>query len=159
MRGKVEGIIFDEQIKDLQKQIACVSVVISQAHDNIEALDAKINKENQSLIVLDTHKACVSLYVTDQPAAMLNQSCIQAFQKIGHPKLPVEKSDAKSALSKELSELMELNDRLTDSLLDTTTKYLELDRTETIGGIDEAVQQEMAAKSCAEFGYDNINLD
>ena len=42
---------------------------------------------NKSLILDDTHKACTELYSSDKSAAMLNQTCIDAFKLMGHPNL------------------------------------------------------------------------
>jgi hypothetical protein len=90
---------------------------------------------------------------------MLNQSCIEAFQILGHPKLLLAETDTKSALSNELSDLTELKEQLEVNLVTTDIKLLEANGTVMPGGIEQAVKVEMEAKSCAEFGYEGVYLD
>lgn len=155
VRAGIEERLLKQDKKRLEKHVACVSVMISDVTDNIISLDEIVNQANQSLITLDTYKSCSSLYETDQNAAMLNQSCIEAFQRIGHPKLELKESVEKSALSNELNELTKLKDQLSDNLLSKSIKILENNGSVITGGIKQAVE----AKSCAEFGYENVYLD
>lgn len=156
--ARKERLLKENQAR-LEKQSACVDVMIFRTNDNIETLDKIVNQANQSLIIIDTYTACTALYIKDQNAAMLNQSCIQAFEKIGHPNLQLDENDEKLKLSKELSDLRELRSKLAVNLLAASIEVLEASGSVTRGGIELAAKQEVEAKSCAEFGYENVYLD
>ena len=159
VRGAIAERRLEEEKAKLEKQIGCVSVMISRTKGNISSIDTMVNQANRSLILQDTHKACSSLYEKDQTTTMLNQSCIEAFQILGHPKLLLAETDTKSALSNELSDLTELKEQLEVNLVTTDIKLLEANGTVMPGGIEQAVKVEMEANSCAEFGYEGVYLD
>lgn len=159
VRKGIEERLLKADTAKIEKHVACVGVKISDAINDIRALDDAVNQANQSLIALDTYEACASLYETDKSAAMLNQNCIEAFKRNGHPNLQVDESAAKLILSNELNDLTELKDQLDETLLAARIKILEIDGAIVSGGIELAAKQAVEDKSCGEFGYENVYLD
>ena len=118
-----------------------------------------MNEANQSLIIRDTHKACSSLYADDQTAAMLNQSCIEAFKTIGHPEFSSKEDETYAALEEKLIELIAEKGNVVKSLTETTDKLLVVTGAVIEGAVEQAVREELSLKSCAEFGYKYVYLD
>jgi hypothetical protein len=158
-RGAIEERLLREKEIKLEKQSGCVDAAILQTERLISAIDVRMNEANQSLIIRDTHKACSSLYADDQTAAMLNQSCIEAFKTIGHPEFSSKEDETYAALEDKLIELMAAKLKVVKSLTETTGKLLVVSGAVMEGGREQAITEELALKSCAEFGYKYVYLD
>lgn len=158
-RQVIEERLLNEQEVKLEKQSRCVDAAILQTERLISAIDVRMNEANQSLIIRDTHKACSSLYADDQAAAMLNQSCIEAFETIGHPEFSSKEDETYAALEDKLIELMATKGNVVKSLTETIGKLLVVSGAVMEGGIKQALTEELALKSCAEFGYKYVYLD
>ena len=158
-RQVIEERLLNEQEVKLKKQSRCVDAAILQTERLISAIDVRMNEANQSLIIRDTHKACSSLYADDQAAAMLNQSCIEAFETIGHPEFSSKEDETYAALEDKLIELMATKGNVVKSLTETIGKLLVVSGAVMEGGIKQALTEELALKSCAEFGYKYVYLD
>jgi hypothetical protein len=158
-RGAIEERLLREKEVKLEKQSGCVDAAILQTERLISAIDVRMNEANQSLIIRDTHKACSSLYADDQTAAMLNQSCIEAFKTIGHPEFSSKEDETYAALEDKLIELMAAKLKVVKSLTETTGKLLVVSGAVMEGGREQAITEELALKSCAEFGYKYVYLD
>ena len=158
-RRVVEERLLSEQEVKLEKQSGCVDAAGLQTERLISAIDVRMNEANQSLIIRDTHKACSSLYADDQTAAMLNGSCIEVFQIIGHPDFSSKEDETYAALQERLIELIAAKGNVVKSLTETTGKLLVVSGRVMEGGIEQVVKEKLALKSCAEFGYEGIYLD
>lgn len=131
---------------------ACISAKMSQVLSEIEAIDKKTNETNGSLILNDTYSACSELYRKDKSSAMLNQSCIDAFERLGHPNLVRAGDELKAAFMDHLAKLsMEQSE-----VQDTLSSYGVRTQQDIAMVILSAVLEE---KSCAEFGYEGIYRD
>ena len=114
-------------IANLEKQASCINAKSYRILNKVEAIDDRLDETNRSLILRDTHKACSSLYSDNQTAAMLNQSCIDAFESMGHPNLILAESEQKSVYSSDLIGLRSLEINVQTELLETKVKLLEVD--------------------------------
>jgi hypothetical protein len=99
------------------------------------------------------------LYRDKKSAAMLNQSCIDAFKSMGHPSLVLAEVERKSVYSNELSGLMSSIANTQKTLEEILVTLLEAENNDgnTVAQQNAAYLRE--AKSCAEFGYEGIYLD
>ena len=147
----------------VEKRAACVDAKSFKINYELEAISKQFEKINEQLIFDDTHQACTKLYSSDKSAAMLNQNCFAAFQRMGHPNLVFLEAEQKDALITELSILIDLRNSLASELVDTKVKLLAAEG----GERDETFKNEKTqnsaddfeAKSCAEFGYEGVYLD
>ena len=146
-------------IANLEKRTSCVRAKSSRTGTELEAINKRFEKSNQSLILNDTHEACTELYSNEKSEVMLNQTCIDAFQRMGHPNLVFSESEQKAVSSAELMGLLELEADLEETLLETTVKLLESDGVLTEQAFNQQLADELEAKSCAEFGYEGVYLD
>jgi len=147
----------------VEKRAACVDAKSFKINDELETISRQFEQRNEQLIFDDTHQACTKLYSSDKSAAMLNQNCFAAFQRMGHPNLVFLEAEQKDALITELSILIDLRNSLASELVDTKVKLLAAEG----GERDETFKNEktqnsaddLEAKSCAEFGYEGVYLD
>jgi len=87
---------------------------------------------------------------------MLNQSCIDAFKRLGHPNLVLAGDELKSSFMDQLGELSTLRSNLVMEQNRVT------DALRTFMGFLNSQDIRSAAleeKSCAEFGYEGIYRD
>ncbi|MBO6899331.1 MAG: hypothetical protein JJ868_18360 [Shimia sp.] len=143
----------------LEKRASCVNAKLSQMNTDFEAINKRFEQSNQALILDETHQACVELYSSDKPAAMINSTCVEAFQRKGHPSLVFSESEQLAKLSAELLELIELEEGLEEELISTKIQLLEAEGVVTKEELNQKVADDLEAKSCAEFGYDGVYLD
>jgi hypothetical protein len=143
----------------LEKRKSCVSTKIAQVNTDLEAITKRFEQSNQALILDETHEACVELYSSDKPAAMINSTCVEAFQRKGHPSLVFSESEQLANLSAGLLELIELEEGLEEELISTKIQLLEADGVVTKEELNQKVADDLEAKSCAEFGYEGVYLD
>ena len=146
-------------IANLEKRTSCVRAKSSRTGTELDAINKRFEKSNQSLILNDTHEACTELYSNEKSEVMLNQTCIDAFQRMGHPNLVFSESEQKAVSSAELMGLLELEADLEETLLETKVKLLESDGFLTEQAFKQQLADELEAKSCAEFGYEGVYLD
>ena len=162
MRESVEQIVSANRLVVLEKQFACTSLKESEIFSIIKAINKEIEERNQItnelLILQGTHKACSLLHDEDQSTAMLNQSCIDAFQRIGHPNFVFEENEESDSYSSQLAELRSLKSRIKEELLKTRLKPSEAD-VERLKQLVKLDEERREAKSCAEFGYEGVYLD
>lgn len=155
--------IFLEKLKSqrnrLEKRKSCVSIKIGQVNTDLEAINKRFEQSNQALILDETHEACVELYSSDKPSAMINSTCVEAFQRKGHPSLVFSESEQLANLSAGLLELIELEEGLEEELISTKIQLLEADGVVTKEELNQKVADDLEAKSCAEFGYEGVYLD
>lgn len=146
----------DTEFAKLQKHNACILAKSSELLSDIEAVDNQNNETNNSLIINDTYSACSELYLKDKSSVMLNQSCIDAFKRLGHPNLVL----AKSSFTDQLVELSTLRANLVmeqNEVRDALRTFLGLSNLQDISSAAlEALKEE---KLCAEFGYEGIYRD
>ena len=147
----------------VEKRAACVDAKSFKINDELEAISKQFEQRNEQLIFDDTHQACTKLYSSDKSAAMLNQNCIAAFQRMGHPNLVFLEAEQKDALITELSILIDLRKSLASELADTKVKVLVAEggkREETFKNeMTQNLADDLEANSCAEFGYEGVYLD
>jgi len=136
-----------------------VNAKLSQMNADLEAINKRFEQSNQALILDETHEACVELYSSDKPAAMINSTCVEAFQRKGHPSLVFSEREQLANLSAELLELIELEEGLEEELISTKIQLLEAEGVVTKEELNQKVADDLEAKSCAEFGYDGVYLD
>tara|TARA_R110001632_G_C11298032_1_gene413513 strand:+ start:413 stop:1204 length:792 start_codon:yes stop_codon:yes gene_type:complete len=146
-------------IAQLEKRTTCVSAKSSQTNAELEAINKRFEQSNKTLIIDDTHEACTELYFSDKSAAMLNQTCVDAFQRMGHPNLVFSESEQKAVSSAELIGLLELEADLEEELMGARVKLLEVDGVVTEQAFNQQLADDLEAKSCAEFGYEGVYLD
>jgi len=164
-RGAIVEHLLREKEVELEKQSGCVNAAILQTERLISAIDVRMHEENQSLIIRDTHKACSSLYADDQTAAMLNQSCIEAFKTMGHPEFSSKEDETYAALEEKLIELIAVKGNVVKNLTETTDKLLVVtgavieDAEHALERILNDARERLSLKSCAEFGYKYVYLD
>jgi hypothetical protein len=154
LRSRLEA-----KIPYLEKQKSCVSTKVAQVNTNLEAIDNQFEIRNQALILDDTHKACIELYSSDKSAAMLSQTCIEAFQRKGHPSLVFSESEQLANLGAELLKLIELEEGLEEELISTKIQLLETKGSVKREEFNQKIADELEAKSCAEFGYEGVYLE
>lgn len=146
----------DTEFAKLQKHNACILAKSSELLSDIEAVDNQNNETNNSLIINDTYSACSELYLKDKSSVMLNQSCIDAFKRLGHPNLVLAGDELKSSFTDQLGELSTLRANLVmeqNEVRDALRTFLGFSNSEDIRS---AALEE---KSCAEFGYEGIYRD
>ena len=146
-------------IAQLEKRTSCVRAKRSQTNAELEAINTRFEQSNKSLILDDTHKACTELYSSDKSAAMLNQTCVEAFQRMGHPNLVFSEQKQKADFAAELSGLIVLGMSLEKKLMGAKVKLLEAEGVVTEEGFNQQLADDLEAKSCAEFGYEGVYLD
>ena len=146
-------------IAQLEKRTSCVRAKSSQTNAELEAINKRFEQSNKTLIIDDTHEACTELYFSDKSAAMLNQTCVDAFQRMGHPNLVFSESEQKAVSSAELIGLLELEADLEEELMGAKVKLLEADGVVTEQAFNQQLADDLEAKSCAEFGYKGVYLD
>ena len=146
-------------IAQLEKRTSCVRAKRSQTNAELEAINMRFEQGNKSLILDDTHKACTELYSSDKSAAMLNQTCVEAFQRMGHPNLVFSEAEPRATFTAELSDLVTLKASLEKELMEAKVKLLEAEGVVTEEGFNQQVADDLEAKSCAEFGYEGVYLD
>ena len=79
VRGAIAERRLEEEKAKLEKQIGCVSVMISRTKGNISSIDTMVNQANRSLILQDTHKACSSLYLAYKPRVVRTRGCLSSI--------------------------------------------------------------------------------
>jgi hypothetical protein len=154
-RQRVQSELETELAK-LEKHNSCISAKRSELLSDIEAVDIQNNETNNSLIINDTYSACSELYLKDESSVMLNQSCIDAFKRLGHPNLVLAGDEFKSSFVDQLGELSTLRANLVMEQNKVT------DALRTFMGFSNSQDIRSAAleeKSCAEFGYQGIYRD
>ena len=152
-------IQLEAEMKKLQKQVSCVSVRTLIIGTELEAISERFQQSNQLLILNDTHSACTELYSNEKSEAMLNLTCVDVFERMGHPDLAFSESEIKATLSAEIIDLINLQANLEKDLLDTKTKILEAKGIVKDKTFNQKLADGLAAKSCAEFGYEGVYLD
>ena len=146
----------ETELAKLEKHNSCISAKRSELLSDIEAVDNQNNETNNSLIINDTYSACSELYLKDKSSVMLNQSCIDAFKRLGHPNLVLAGDELKSSFMDQLGELSTLRANLVMEQNKVT------DALRTFMGFSNSQDIRSAAleeKSCAEFGYQGIYRD
>jgi hypothetical protein len=146
----------ETELAKLEKHNSCISAKRSELLSDIEAVDIQNNETNNSLIINDTYSACSELYLKDESSVMLNQSCIDAFKRLGHPNLVLAGDELKSSFMDQLGELSTLRANLVMEQNKVT------DALRTFMGFLNSQDIRSAAleeKSCAEFGYQGIYRD
>jgi len=146
-------------IAKLEKRASCVRAKSSQTNAELDAISMLFEQTNKSLILDDTHRACTELYSSDTSAAMLNQTCVEAFQRMGHPNLVFSETEQKSIFKAELSGLVALETSLEEELMEARVKLLEAEGVVTKEDFNQQLADDLEAKSCAEFGYEGVYLD
>lgn len=146
-------------ITQLEKRTSCVRAKRSQTNGELEAINIRFEQSNKSLILDDTHKACTGLYSSDKSAAMLNQTCIDAFKLMGHPNLVFSETEQRATFKAELSGLVTLETSLEEELMEAKVKLLEAEGVVTEEGFNQQIANDLEAKSCAEFGYEGVYVD
>ena len=146
-------------ITNLEKRAACVSAKSFQTNAKLEAISKRFEQSNNTLILDDTHEACTELYSSDKSAAMLNQTCVEAFQRMGHPNLVFSEAEPRAEFTAELSGLVTLKTSLEEELMEARVKLLEAKGVVTEEGFNQQLADDLEAKSCAEFGYEGVYLD
>lgn len=163
------------QLRKLEKRLLCVAakkvavkkaeVLASSYKDTGQSRTAR----NHALIVSDTYKACSELYKTNMPSAMVNQSCIDVFQIMGHPELSSKyeaPAPEKVAKVSALPALERLSIELRDEIYASQRKLLLIENPAQLEKLDKEAQKQLdelkkrvEASNCSEFGYDGIYLD
>jgi len=143
----------------VEKRAACVDARSFKINDELEAISKQFEQRNEQLIFDDTHQACTKLYSSDKSAAMLNQNCIAAFQRMGHPNLVFSEAELRATFIAELSGLVTLRASLKEELMEAKAKLLEAEGVVTEEGFNQQIANDLEAKSCAEFGYEGVYLD
>ena len=146
-------------ITQLEKRTSCVRAKRSQTNAELEAINIRFEQSNKSLILDDTHKACTELYSSDKSAAMLNQTCIDAFKLMGHPNLVFSETEQRATFNTVLSGLVALETILEEELMAARVKLLETEGVVTEEGFNQQLLNDLEANSCAEFGYEGVYLD
>ena len=146
-------------ITNLEKRAACVSAKSFQTNAKLEAISKRFEQSNNTLILDDTHEACTELYSSNKSAAMLNQTCVEAFQRMGHPKLVFSEAEPRAEFTAELSGLVTLKTSLEEELMEARVKLLEAEGVVTEEGFNQQLADDLEANSCAEFGYEGVYLD
>jgi len=90
---------------------------------------------------------------------MLNQTCVEAFQRMGHPNLVFSEAELRAAFIAELSGLVTLRASLKEELMEAKAKLLEAEGVVTEEDFNQQLADDLEAKSCAEFGYEGVYLD
>ena len=147
------------KLTNLDKHISCVSAKTVQTNAELEAINIRFEQSNKLLILDDTHEACTELYSSDQSAAMLNQTCIDAFKLMGHPNLVFSETEQRATFKAELSGLVTIETSLETELMEARVKLLEAEGVVTEEGFNQQLVDDLEAKSCAEFGYEGVYLD
>ena len=83
--------------RELQNQLTCAELELSQSQKNLDELAFSIRAANNSIIELKTKNACERLNSSDPDAAILNPICRKWFQDTFHPDL--ELAEAKSKIN------------------------------------------------------------
>jgi len=143
----------------VEKRAACVDARSFKINDELEAISKQFEQRNEQLIFDDTHQACTKLYSSDKSAAMLNQNCIAAFQRMGHPNLVFSEAELRATFIAELSGLVTLRASLKEELMEAKAKLLEAEGVVTEEDFNQQLADDLEAKSCAEFGYEGVYLD
>lgn len=146
----------EAEVAKLDKHHACISAKRSELLSEIEAVDNQNNETNNSLIINDTYSACSELYLKDKSSVMLNQSCIDAFTRLGHPNLVLAGDELKSSFMDQLGELSTLRANLAmkqNEVGDELRTSMGFPNSQDILSAASEVAEE---KSCAEFGYEGI---
>ena len=146
----------EAEVAKLDKHNACISAKRSELLSDIEAVDNQNNETNNSLIINDTYSACSELYLKDKSSVMLNQSCIDAFKRLGHPNLVLAGDELKSSFLDQLGELSTLRANLAmkqNEVGDELRTSMGFPNSQDILSAASEVAEE---KSCAEFGYEGI---
>jgi hypothetical protein len=146
-------------ITQLEKRTSCVRAKRSQTNGELEAINIRFEQSNKLLILDDTHEACTELYSSDQSAAMLNQTCIDAFKLMGHPNLVFSETEQRATFNAELSGLVALETSLAEELMEARVKLLETEGVVTGEDFNQQLVDDLEANSCAEFGYEGVYLD
>jgi hypothetical protein len=146
-------------ITQLEKRTSCVRAKRSQTNAELEAINIRFEQSNKSLILDDTHKACTELYSSDKSAAMLNQTCVEAFKLMGHPNLVFSETEQRATFNAELSGLVTLETSLAEELMEARVKLLVAEGVVTEEGFNQQLVDDLEANSCAEFGYEGVYLD
>jgi hypothetical protein len=146
-------------ITQLEKRTSCVRAKRSQTNGELEAINIRFEQSNKLLILDDTHEACTELYSSEKSAAMLNQTCIDAFKLMGHPNLVFSETEQRATFKAELSGLVALETILEEELMEARVKLLETEGVVTEEGFNQQLLNDLEANSCAEFGYEGVYLD
>jgi hypothetical protein len=146
-------------ITQLEKRTSCVRAKRSQTNGELEAINIRFEQSNKLLILDDTHEACTELYSSEKSAAMLNQTCIDAFKLMGHPNLVFSETEQRATFKAELSGLVTLETSLEEELMEARVKLLETEGVVTEEGFNQQIANDLEANSCAEFGYEGVYLD
>mgnify|MGYP003676427073 CR=1 FL=1 len=148
-----------EKAAKLRKQLSCMNIKSSEIITKVEAIEKQNQDTNNFLILQDTHKSCSILYGDNKSAAMLNQSCIDAFKSMGHPSLVLGEVERKSVYSNELSGLMSSIANAQKTLEGILVTLLEAESNDGKTVAQQSAAYLREAKSCAEFGYEGVYLD
>ena len=146
-------------LRKLEKQKSCVQAKSSNISIELDAITKRFEQQNQSLILNDTHEVCTKVYASKKSEALLNQSCVDAFNQMGHPNLVFSEGEQKAVLSAEVVSLLLLELSLREDVLDTQIEILEVGGIMTGQAFNQKLSDDLAVKSCAEFGYEGIYLD
>ena len=146
-------------LRKLEKQQSCVRAKSSNTSIELDGITKRFEQKNQSLILNDMNEVCTKLYASKKSEALLNQSCVDAFNQMGHPNLVFSEGEQKAVLSAEVVSLLLLELSLNKDILDTKIKILEVDGIMTEQAFNQKMSDDLAAKSCAEFGYEGVYLD
>tara|TARA_R110000744_G_scaffold22397_2_gene57366 strand:- start:34 stop:963 length:930 start_codon:yes stop_codon:yes gene_type:complete len=160
-RQRVQSELETELAK-LEKHNSCISAKRSELLSDIEAVDIQNNETNNSLIINDTYSACSELYLKDKSSVMLNQSCIDAFKRLGHPNLVLAGDELKSSFMDQLGELSTLRANLVmeqNRVTDELRTFLGFSNLQDIRSAALEALGALEEKSCAEFGYEGIDRD
>jgi hypothetical protein len=163
MRESVEQMISANRSVVLKKQLACASLKEAEILSIIKEIDQTLEERNRMtndlLILQGTHKACSLLHDEDQSAAMLNHSCIDAFQRMGHPNFILEERKKDDAYSSQVNELRNLMSSIKKELVLNRSESAEASVEELSKQLQQQSEEYTEAKSCAEFGYEGVYLD
>jgi len=163
MRESVEQIISANRSVVLKKQLACASSKEAEILSIIKEIDQTLEERNRMtndlLILQGTHKACSLLHDKDQSAAMLNHSCIDAFQRMGHHNFVLEERKKDDAYSSQVNELRNLMSSIKKELLLNRSESAEASVEELSKQLQQQSEEYTEANSCAEFGYEGVYLD
>lgn len=130
-----------------------------QTNAKFEAISERFEQSNKTLILDDTYDACTELYSSDKSAAMLNQTCVEVFPRMGHPNLVFSEAELRTTFAAELLGLVTLETSLEEELMVAEVKLLEAEGVITEEGFNQRVADDLEANSCAEFGYEDVDLD
>ena len=159
LQSEKQLVTLNADFRKLEKQQSCVRAKSSNTSIELDGITKRFEQKNQSLILNDMNEVCTKLYASKKSEALLNQRCVDAFNQMGHPNLVFSEGEQKAVLSAEVVSLLLLELSLNKDILDTKIKILEVDGIMTEQAFNQKMSDDLAAKSCAEFGYEGVYLD